>query len=309
MKTRNRIVAALSAVFLTVAIAVAAVMAGGARGGSAAPADATPAAVPAAATPQPAQPAAGGNTWGFSVGGGGFMGGGFMTGSFGDTSFAMPPMDFAAFGDIQGNCDDFAKKVAANLNVTTDQLGAAVKKAKLQGVDEAQAAGKLTADQAQKIKDRINSPTEGLCGGLGIGIAVGGPGFPGGMGFPGGAIGLHDDAMTKAAAAYFGLSTDQFMQDLKDKGSLQGVAAKYTKDTADGKAGLEKALENALRQQLKDRGVDQAKIDQKASDFKQNFDSYYTAKFILDGPFGPGGHPGFPGGGQRSPHPSATPTN
>ena len=121
-------------------------------------------------------------------------------------------------------------------------------------------------------------------------------------------MGLFDDSMAQAVASYFGTSTDQLKQDLKDQGSLQGVAKKYQKDTTEGKAGLETALENALRQQLKDRGVAQAQVDQMADAFKQNFDRLYT---MTPGQGGPGGLPGMPGGprGPRGPQPSAAPTN
>ena len=55
---------------------------------------------------------------------------------------------------------------------------------------------------------------------------------------PGGPVALGDDGFARAAASYFGISADQLRQDLHDRGSLQAVAAKYGKDTADGKAGL-----------------------------------------------------------------------
>lgn len=49
----------------------------------------------------------------------------------------------------------FLEKLAANLGVEQSKLVDAVKQTELQIVDEAVEQGKLTSDQAQKIKDRI----------------------------------------------------------------------------------------------------------------------------------------------------------
>src|SRR5262245_21695628 len=61
---------------------------------------------------------------------------------------------------------DFLSKLAANLGIGQDQLTAAVKQTNLQLIDEAQAAGTLTADQAQAARDRVNNSTDG--GGFGV---------------------------------------------------------------------------------------------------------------------------------------------
>ena len=49
----------------------------------------------------------------------------------------------------------FLEKLAANLGVDQSKLEDAVKQTELQIVDEAAQQGKMTSDQAQKIKDRI----------------------------------------------------------------------------------------------------------------------------------------------------------
>ncbi|MFN8524125.1 MAG: S49 family peptidase [Chloroflexota bacterium] len=74
----------------------------------------------------------------------------------------------------------FLARVAANLNVTPTQLQDAFKKARIDQINDAVKAGKLTQEQADKIIARINS---------GQGFGPGGPGGPGGphpMGKPGG---------------------------------------------------------------------------------------------------------------------------
>ncbi|MBF6600298.1 MAG: hypothetical protein IVW36_07300 [Dehalococcoidia bacterium] len=60
-------------------------------------------------------------------------------------------------GKRQQAVDAFLAKVAANLNISPDTLKAAMKNAGLQTVDDLVGSGKLTPDQATKLKAAINS--------------------------------------------------------------------------------------------------------------------------------------------------------
>ena len=51
----------------------------------------------------------------------------------------------------------FAQRVADNLGVTVDDLKAAVKDAQLQGVDDALANDRITQEQADKLREKIES--------------------------------------------------------------------------------------------------------------------------------------------------------
>ena len=295
MRTRGRLIAAIGAVALTLIIAVTAIVAGG----------------PLRALAAPATPTAPSRTGGMTGGGAPDFAWLAMSGANG--SFAAAP---GQGGDIQARCQAFVTGMAANLNVTTDQFQSAFKKTVLQQIDAAEAAGTLTATQAQAARDRINNATGSLCDNLGQLAGMGG----GPAGFAAGGMGgaaLQGDVLN-AAATYFNVSADQLKQDLQAAGSLQGVAAKYGKDDAAGKAGLEGALEGALKGALTTRGLSADMVDQAVNLFKQNFDRLYTAPLgatgnggggPMRGPFGPG-H-AFPGG-QGGPHfggtPSATPT-
>ena len=53
--------------------------------------------------------------------------------------------------------DRVIAKLAANLGVSVDDLVAAFKKTRLDLIDEAVAAGKITAEQAQAMKDRMEA--------------------------------------------------------------------------------------------------------------------------------------------------------
>ncbi|MDP9237319.1 MAG: hypothetical protein M3P30_07980 [Chloroflexota bacterium] len=77
---------------------------------------------------------------------------------------AQTPTQSPAAGTGMTAREDFLGKFAANLGVTVDQLKTAGKDAASATVDDLVARGKLTQDQATKIKDRISSGN-----GLGLG--------------------------------------------------------------------------------------------------------------------------------------------
>src|SRR5947209_12968717 len=66
------------------------------------------------------------------------------------------PMPAAAQAKRQQYRADFFAKLAANLNVSVDQLHSAFKSAEPDLVYELQSDGTITADQAAKMKERIN---------------------------------------------------------------------------------------------------------------------------------------------------------
>src|SRR5581483_11297697 len=90
------------------------------------------------------------------------------------------------------------------------------KQTALQEVDAALAAGRITAQQAQQARDRINS---GEFGGFGFGIGRGGPGGPGGRGF---------FAEKDQLAQFLGITEAQLQTELNGK-SLAKVAQAHGK--------------------------------------------------------------------------------
>lgn len=291
MTAPRRMMAIVGAMAMTLAIAVTAVVAGGPLRGLAAP----------ASTGTTVSETSAGSTTAVA------FDRAFSGADLADFTFTTA---FGPGGDFGAVCQEFANNLASNLGVTADQLQAAIKKTLIQQIDAALAAGKLTSDQAQAARDRINSSTPGFCMNVGAGAvpAIGGSTIA----VP---AGLMDGDVLNAAATYFNITPDQFKQDLKDKSTLQGVAAKYGKDNDAGKAGLEAALEAALRKSLASHGLSADQVDQIASGFKQHFDMLYTAplgEFGHGGLIGPGGMGG-PGGphvrpgtapGPRGPRPT-----
>lgn len=286
----RRLVVILGAVALTLAIAVVAVAAGGPLRGLAAGAK-----VGATATPNGATHAGRSGMWG-----GGMAG---VPADFSQLAAAGGPGHGA---DLQAQCQTFVNNLATNLGVTNDALGTAVKKTLVQQIDAAQTAGKLTAEQAQAAKDRVNNANNAdLCASIG----AGGKGMAGGAGQGGMAFGMLQGDLLNAAATYFGITPDALKQELQDKGTLQAVAAAHGKDNDAGKAGLLAALEQSLRTSLTGQGMTADRVEQAVSILTQSFDRLYTAPL---GQFGQGmpGHHGGPNQMPGQPHtrPNASPS-
>src|SRR3954453_4824293 len=140
------------------------------------------------------------------------------------SSSATPKRTAAKPADIAAEQKAFLDDVAKRLNVTRDQLDAAVKGAAGARIDAAVAAGKLTKEQGDEAKKRLESGALPLLG-LGGGPRGGGPGFGhgGGPGPFGGAFGLD------AAATYLGLSEDALRTQLQNGKSLADVAKAQNK--------------------------------------------------------------------------------
>ena len=134
----------------------------------------------------------------------------------------------------------FQAAVAEKLGVTTTELQNAYKAAALEQVDAAVAAGRLTEEQADAIRERIESGDFlGPHFGFGFGFKhhlEGGPGIEG-------------------AADYLGLTEDELHERLRNGQTLAEIAR------AEGKSvdGLEQALVAAAKERL-DQAVEDGQI-------------------------------------------------
>jgi hypothetical protein len=157
----------------------------------------------------------------------------------------------------------FLDDLAGRLNVTPDQLDAAIKGAAADQLDAAVKAGRLTQDQADKLEQRVQQgtgmPLRGLFG-PGPGGPRPGPGFHGPFGDLGG------------AAKYLGVTDQQLASDLRSGKSLADVAKAQGKDVAGLKAAL-KAQETArLDQAVKDGRITSDQRAKIAADLDQRLD-------------------------------------
>jgi hypothetical protein len=112
-------------------------------------------------------------------------------------------------------CTDFLNHLAANLGISQSKLRSALQKSAEQTIDDAVASGKLTADQAAKIKQRIDSGT--AC------KFAPGPSF----GRPG--LAMMKEVLD-AAAKTLNLTPQQLMQDVRNGHSLSSLAHGMTED-------------------------------------------------------------------------------
>jgi len=134
----------------------------------------------------------------------------------------------AAIAAATGSPNDERKAViddaAKQLGVTPAKLSSALKKALENRVDAAVAAGRLTKDQGEALKKRIESDDYPA---LGLGFGLGHRGGPGGPG-------MHRGGHLDAAAAYLGVSQDALRAQLEDGKTLADVAKATKSKSVDG---------------------------------------------------------------------------
>src|SRR4051812_20524336 len=141
--------------------------------------------------------------------------------------------------------DDLAKR----LNVTPDKLNEAIKGAAADRIDAAVAAGRLTKEQGDAAKKRLDNANGLPLLGLGRGGHAFGPNGPG-MLRPG--FGFGPGKSLSAAAKFLGLSDTELRSQLRDGKSLADIAKDKGKTTADLKAAMKTAITDELDQAVKD---------------------------------------------------------
>ena len=162
----------------------------------------------------------------------------------------------------------FMQSLAKHLGISTEKLQDAAKAAAIDQVDAALAAGDITKEQADALKERINSGDTPLL--FGPGFRHGGFGPPGlggpGFGPPGlhgsGGFGFHHfGSLLSAAADYLGVTEAELQTELRNGSSLADVAEAKDKSTV----GLAKALHNAVKDDL-DAAVKAGRVTQTQAD-------------------------------------------
>lgn len=144
----------------------------------------------------------------------------------------------------------FFDAVAKHLGISSEELEDATKAAAIDQVDAALAEGKITEEQAERMKERIESGET--------------PPFFFGPRFFGEHRDFHLHApgdQLSAAADYLGLSVDELRERLRDGQSLADVAK------AEGKSveGLEQAILDSVKKKL-DEGVSNGDLTQSQAD-------------------------------------------
>lgn len=175
-----------------------------------------------------------------------------------------------------GPIGTFVEKLAAKLGIGEDKLKTAIEETQSEMIDEAVAEGRLTEEQAERLKERAG---EG--------------GF---FGFPGRGLGhgrWGAGVMPEAAAEVLGISVDQLMEELRDGKSLDEVAEEQHGMTVDE---FTDALLSQVKAQL-DGLVAEGKLTQEQADgmfeqIEENIDSIVSGEGGLGGFGGPPQGPG-----------------
>jgi len=204
---------------------------------------------------------------------------------------------YAAATGGQSQRDALLRDAAQRLDVSPDKLRAALEGALADQLAQAVRDGRLTQQQADRIKQRIQQG----------GVPLGGPGF--GPGRVGGPLGLGPGAVRiglDAAAGYLGLARADLLRALRSGKTLAQVARAQGKSVDGLQQALLDAAEAELDRALASRRVTQAQHDailrglqQRIADVVNGRGPRMGMRFGLRG--GPGGPP--PWGGPPPGHP------
>lgn len=188
-------------------------------------------------------------------------------------------------GDTSGL--SFLDRVAQKLGVDTPTLEQAVEDARNDEIDERVAAGDLTQEQGDRLKERLDAlPPDAFVGGFG-------PGFRGGGEFafkfaeagPGFAICAGLD--TESLSEFLGISADQLRQELDAEGAtLVSVAEAHGKSRDELKAFIEGEAQAKLDEAVAAGDLTQERADEILANLRERIDA------MIDGEFPPFGKPG-----------------
>jgi hypothetical protein len=191
-----------------------------------------------------------------------------------------------AAGHVFSSNDESAAIIddaAEQLGVEPGELEDALKQALENRIDEAVDEGRLTEEQAQRLKERLDAAqAPPLFGRLGFGFGLGGHGpwsgrWPGHFG---------SFATLDAAASYLGLTETELRAKLADGKSLADVAAEEGKSVE----GLVQALVKASTERI-DEAVEDGKLTKaQAGALKENLEERVRDRVNREpGSFGPFG--------------------
>jgi predicted XRE-type DNA-binding protein len=185
---------------------------------------------------------------------------------------------------------DFLDSVAKHLGISRQKLDDATKAAAVDQVNADLAAGRITKEQADDLKKRIEAGDVPPLGGLrGPGFGgFAGPGFggPDGPGFVKPFIG---DGLT-AAAKYLGLSESDLQSKLSNGQSLADVAKAQSKDVSGLQDVIVAAEKADLDKAVADKKLTQSQADDALNKLKANIADLVNGNLHFRGP-----RVGFPG--------------
>jgi hypothetical protein len=192
---------------------------------------------------------------------------------------AFAATQFGSDADEQAILDD----AAGRLGVEPEELSAALEDAIAARIEAAVAAGELTQEQAERIKERLEQG----------GLPLFGPGFG-----HGGPMGMHVRHGLDAAATYLGLSEEELHESLRSGETLAEIATEQGKTVE----GLTQAMVADATEHLDQAVADGRLTEEQKQEILEHLSERIDA--IVQGEFpprGPGqGWPGPDGGPPES---------
>ena len=182
----------------------------------------------------------------------------------------------------QALLDDFLTKLAANLGISQSDLEQAIRATDSQILDELVADGKITEDEAAKIRDRIESGDFPL-------FPFGGHGGPGrGPGGPhrGHGFGMIGGDLIKQTADFLGVDRQTVIDGLENDQSLAQIAEANGK-SADGLSGyIYDQLKSKLDEGVANNRITQDREDSILTNAKDHIDTAINRVGPFGGPWG-----------------------
>jgi transposase len=172
--------------------------------------------------------------------------------------------------DPEGERQAFQAAVAEKLGVTTTELENAYKAAALERLDAAVAAGRITEEQADAIRERIES-----------GDFLGPPGFGFGFGF-GPHFHVEGPGHLDGAADYLGLTETELDERLREGQSLAEIAEAEGKSVSGLKQALLAAAKDGLDQAVEDGRLTDAQRDEMLERLESKIDNLVNGKPLLE---------------------------
>lgn len=165
-----------------------------------------------------------------------------------------------------GPVGSFLGKVAEKLGVSQDELETAIEEARIESIDEAVADGRITEEQAERLKERAED-----------GVPLLGPGF--------GRFVCHRAAagVLGAAATVLDMPREDLLQQLQDGSSLGEVAEAQGMSVDDFKAALLEQVNTQLDEKVADEDLTQEQADNLYSRLEENIDDIVSGT-AGDGP-------------------------
>ncbi len=185
--------------------------------------------------------------------------------------------------------DEFLNDLAGRLGVSRAQLDEALKGSALAMVDKALADNKITQDEADRIKEKINSGDFPFFGGFRHH-------GPRGMGF-----GICAGAKLEDIAGFLGVDASVVRDGLMNDQSLAQIAEAHGKSRDELKAFLIDNVTTKLNDAVKNQDITQKRADEALQNFKDHADDLIDHQ---GAPFrgGPRFHDGFPGDKEDGQH-------